>query len=121
MPYFASNNKLSPTQVTLMSGNLLERKTGLEPATSCLGSRHSTIELHPQDPYSKSRGLTRTIGVFPSPPQQSIGGIYRSANFLVLFQITETTQLRRVTGLDCCSEFAVLGLIPTPLTQQGKS
>ena len=35
--------------------------TGVEPATSCLGSKHSTTELHPH-------GLELPIGVEPTSP-----------------------------------------------------
>ena len=29
----------------------MERVKGFEPSTSCLGSKHSTAELHPPKPY----------------------------------------------------------------------
>src|SRR3989338_766185 len=51
-------------------GRLMERETGLEPATTCLEGRYSTIELLPQSRHFKGlpRKLSRDDWIRTSDP-----------------------------------------------------
>lgn len=46
-----------------MSGNNLERVTGIEPAIFCLGSRRSTTELHPRESRKPAGAFSHKRGV----------------------------------------------------------